>query len=680
MKERNGITQHPAYPCWLNYKQYRKAADPCFEKYGRAVRVAEPSRVLNTAGQELCRAMESIFGLTPAVIREDDRQPYIQLCVTPGTAAAASGFCIRAVQENGQDKIVISGTDEAEVLYGVFRFLFLIGSGKTIGEIETQETTCNRLRIMEQWDNLSGEIERGYSGNSIFYEHGKITKNLERIRDYARLLSSVGINYISINNVNVFEEETKFISDVYLPEIASIASVFSDYGIRLLLSINFASPIALGGLETADPLDSGVQNWWKETADRIYAHIPDFGGFLVKADSESRPGPYTYGRDHAQGANMLADALQPHGGLVVWRCFVYNCHTDWRDRKLDRARAAYDNFVPLDGKFRDNVILQIKNGPMDFQIREPVTPLFGAMEKTNQIIEFQIAQEYTGHQIDLCFLVPLWKEALDFDTDAKGKGSFVREIVSGKLFHTQTGGVAGVSNIGDSPAWTGNPLAQANLFGFGRLARNPSLTSREIAEEWVRLTFGGEAVVVEKITDMLLRSREIYEKYTCPLGIGWFVNPGIHYGPSVDGYEYSRWGTYHYADWKGIGVDRTVATGTGYAGQYKGRNAEMYEHMETCPENLLLFFHHVPYNYVLKSGLTLLQHIYNSHFQGVEEAAELQKTWDSLWGLVDETIFEEVQRRFELQMKNAVEWRDVVNTYFFRRTGIPDEKGRHIYP
>ncbi|HHV31642.1 MAG TPA: alpha-glucuronidase [Clostridiales bacterium] len=680
MKERNGITQHPAYPCWLNYKQYPKAADPCFEKYGRAVRVAEPSRVLNTAAQELCRAMESIFGLTPAVIREDDRQPYIQLCVTPGTAAAASGFCIRAVQENGQDKIVISGTDEAEVLYGVFRFLFLIGSGKTIGEIETQETTCNRLRIMEQWDNLSGEIERGYSGNSIFYEHGKITKNLERIRDYARLLSSVGINYISINNVNVFEEETKFISDVYLPEIASIASVFSDYGIRLLLSINFASPIALGGLETADPLDSGVQNWWKETADRIYAHIPDFGGFLVKADSESRPGPYTYGRDHAQGANMLADALQPHGGLVVWRCFVYNCHTDWRDRKLDRARAAYDNFVPLDGKFRDNVILQIKNGPMDFQIREPVTPLFGAMEKTNQIIEFQIAQEYTGHQIDLCFLVPLWKEALDFDTDAKGKGSFVREIVSGKLFHTQTGGVAGVSNIGDSPAWTGNPLAQANLFGFGRLARTPSLTSREIAEEWVRLTFGGEAVVVEKITDMLLRSREIYEKYTCPLGIGWFVNPGIHYGPSVDGYEYSRWGTYHYADWKGIGVDRTVATGTGYAGQYKGRNAEMYEHMETCPENLLLFFHHVPYNYVLKSGLTLLQHIYNSHFQGVEEAAELQKTWDSLRGLVDETIFEEVQRRFELQMKNAVEWRDVVNTYFFRRTGIPDEKGRHIYP
>ena len=375
------------------------------------------------------------------------------------------------------------------------------------------------------------------------------------MRGFCLLWASIAI---VLNNVNVHEEETKFITDKYLPEIARIASIFSDYGIQILLSVNFASPIVLGGLSTADPLDENVRAFWRETADTIYSYIPDFGGFLVKADSESRPGPYTYGRDHAQGANMLADALQPHGGIVVWRCFVYNCHTDWRDRKLDRAKAAYDNFMPLDGKFKDNVILQIKNGPMDFQIREPVTPLFGALEKTNQIIEFQIAQEYTGHQIDLCFLVPLWKEALDFDTFARGRNSLVSDIVSGKLFHTPTGGIAGVSNIGDSPAWTGNPLAQANLFGFGRLAWNPALSSKEIAEEWATLTFGPDKAAVGKITDMLLRSREIYEKYTCPLGIGWFVNPEFHYGPSVDGYEYSRWGTYHYADLKGIGVDRTV--------------------------------------------------------------------------------------------------------------------------
>jgi alpha-glucuronidase len=533
--------------------------------------------------------------------------------------------------------------------------------------------------MMNQWDNFSGDIERGYSGQSIFYKN-KFTRDYDRIRDYARLLSSVGINYIVLNNVNVHEEETKFITDQYLPEVKAIASIFSDYGIKTMLSINFAAPMILGGLETADPLDKEVQLFWNKTADKIYSYIPDFGGFLVKADSESRPGPFTYGRDHAQGANMLADALQPHDGVVVWRCFVYNCQTNWRDRKLDRARAAYDNFITLDGKFKDNVVLQIKNGPMDFQIREPVTPLFGALKKTNQILEVQIAQEYTGHQIDLCFLVPLWKEALDFDTYANGKNSPVRDAISGKLFHTAMGGVAGVSNIGDSAAWTANPLAQANLFGFGKLAWDPTSSSAAIAEEWTMLTFGAESQTVAKIMDMLMRSREIYERYTCPLGIGWFVNPEYHYGPSVDGYEYSRWGTYHYADWKGIGVDRTVATGTGYAGQYQKENAEMYEYPETCPENLLLFFHHVPYDYQLKSGLTVLQHIYNSHFNGADEVAELQKNWDSLKDSIEPAIFEEVQHRFELQMKIAIEWRDVVNTYFYRHTGIPDAKGRHIYP
>ena len=377
---------------------------------------------------------------------------------------------------------------------------------------------------------------------------------------------------------------------------------------------------------------------------------------------------------------MLAKALRPHGGVVVWRCFVYNCHTDWRDRSLDRAKAAYDNFMPLDGKFMDNVVLQIKNGPMDFQIREPVTPLFGGLEKTNQVLEVQIAQEYTGHQIDLCFLVPLWKEVLDFDTYAKGKDSRVSGIVSGRLFQTQNGGIAGVSNIGNGIAWTGNPLAQANLFGFGRLAWDPTRTSEEIAGEWTELTFGAGTPAAGKIAGMLLRSRDIYEKYTCPLGIGWFVNPECHYGPSVDGYEYSRWGTYHYADWKGIGVDRTVATGTGYAGQYLSKNAEMYEHAETCPQELLLFFHHLPYGYVLKSGQTVLQYIYDTHFEGAQEVVEMQKEWDSLQNEVAPEIFAEVKNRFRLQQKDAVEWRDVVNTYFYRKTGIPDSKGRKIYP
>lgn len=687
MKHTETIMLNPAYSCWLNFKMYEKSANQSIEKYCHFIlNKNKESKVINTAVQELCAAIQGIFHFYPQIVKSSENldSPYLELLIHENNAAAEQnevcGFTIRQIQKNEHDKITISGTDENGVLYGAFQFIFALGTGKSIDQIGTEQKTYNKLRMINHWDNLSGDIERGYSGNSIFYENNTITRNFGRIRDYARLLSSVGINCISLNNVNVHDEEAKFISDEYLQLIAPIVSIFFDYGIKILLSIDFASPILLGGLNTADPLDENVQNFWRNTADTVYSRIPDFGGFLVKADSESRPGPYTYGRDHTDGANMLADALQPHGGIVVWRCFVYNCHTDWRDRSLDRAKAAYENFIPLDGKFKENVILQIKNGPMDFQIREPVTPLFGSLEKTNQVIEFQIAQEYTGHQIDLCFLVPLWKEALDFDTFAKGEHSFVRDIVNGKLFQTPLGGITGVSNIGNSPAWTGNPLAQANLFGFGRLAWNPELSSKDIAKEWVVLTFGCDSRTVEKVTDMLLRSREIYEKYTCPLGIGWFVNPEAHYGPNVEGYEYSRWGTYNYADLKGIGVDRTVATGTGYAGQYKTENASMYEHIETCPENLLLFFHHMPYDYVLKSGLTILQHIYNTHFEGVEEVIELQKTWNSLRNTIDPDIFQEAQRRFKLQLKDAIEWRDVVNTYFYRKTGIPDKMGRHIYP
>lgn len=678
MKEAENVLLNPAYSCWLNFKTYRKSVNQEIEQYCHTILSSCSSKVANTAVRELSNAIESIFDVKPQVISEGNDKPCIQLTINEKHDEACS-FSIQAIGENGSKKIVISGSDENGILYGVFHFIFAFGTGKTVDELITEQKTYNKLRIIEQWDNFSGDIERGYAGQSIFYENGKFTQNLDRIRDYARLLSSVGINYISLNNVNVHEEETKFISDRYLPEIAPIASIFADYGIKILLSVNYAAPIVLGGLETADPLDEGVSDFWCKTADLIYSYIPDFGGFLVKADSESRPGPYAYGRDHAQGANVLADALQPHGGVVVWRCFVYNCHTDWRRRDLDRAKAAYENFIPLDGKFKDNVILQTKNGPMDFQIREPITPLFGALKKTNQIIEFQVTQEYTGHQIDLCYLIPIWKEALNFDTYGNGKGSYVSDIVNCKMFNTLTGGIAAVSNIGDTAAWTGNPMAQANLFGFGKLAWNPALSSEDIALEWVKLTFGTNQTVVEKITDMLLRSREIYERYTCPLGIGWFVNPEHHYGPSVDGYEYSRWGTYHYADIKGLGVDRTVATGTGYAGQYKPENAYMYENIETCPENLLLFFHHVPYNHVLKSGLTILQHIYDTHFVGADEAIALQNEWNTLQDLVDPVIFKEVQNRFELQVKDAEEWRDVVNTYFFRKTGIPDDKGRHIY-
>lgn len=445
------------------------------------------------------------------------------------------------------------------------------------------------------------------------------------------------------------------------------------------MSVDFASPIELGNLSTADPLDKSVAKWWRDAATEIYHFIPDFGGFLVKADSESRPGPFTYGRDHAEGANMLASALKPYGGVVIWRCFVYNCKQDWRDTKTDRANAAYDNFMPLDGQFLDNVILQIKNGPMDFQVREPVSPLLGGLRNTNQIMELQITQEYTGQQKHVCFLVPQWKEILDFDTLSKGKGSTIKKIIAGEVHPQEHCGIAAVSNIGNDLNWTGHQLAQANLYGYGRLAYNPDLSAEGIAEEWVRLTFSSNDIVVKTICDILLNSWQTYEKYTTPLGIGWMVNPNHHYGPNVDGYEYSHWGTYHRADLFGIGVDRSIETGTGFAGKYIGENAQMYNSIDSCPEELLLFFHYVPYRYMLKSGKTLIQHIYDSHFEGVAQVKEFKKQWLSLKAHIDEERFSNVLNRLDVQIKDAIEWRDVVNTYFYRKSGIPDEKGRKIY-
>ena len=431
-------------------------------------------------------------------------------------------------------------------------------------------------------------------------------------------------------------------------------------------------------MEICDPLDENVIAWWKDKVKEVYDRLPNLGGFLVKADSEGRPGPFTYGRTQADGANMLGDVIAPYGGIIIWRCFVYNCTQDWRDYKTDRARAGYDYFKDLDGAYHDNVILQIKNGPMDFQIREPISPLLGGLTKTNQMLEVQIAQEYTGHQIDLCYLIPMFKEVLGFKTYCQKENDTVADIVSGRSFGNKLAGMAAVINTGNDFNWTGNYLAAANLYGFGRLAYDAELSSEEIAREWIRLTFALEKEDEDKLTDMLLRSREIYEKYTSPLGIGWMVTPNTHYGPSVDGYEYSRWGTYHRADHLGIGVDRSDK-GTGYAQQYYKENAEMYNDPEKCPENLLLFFHHIPYTWKLKTGKTLIQHIYDSHFEGEAEAEELFETWKSLEGKVSKEVFDLVYHKFEMQIYNAKEWRDQVNSYFYRKSGISDEKARKIY-
>lgn len=571
--------------------------------------------------------------------------------------------------------IIIEAREAAGALYGAFCLERLAACGESTDALNITSVPDEPLRMVDHWDNMDGSIERGYSGRSFFFIDNELVVG-ERTEDYARLCASVGINAVCINNVNVHQEAERLIT-THLPEVRKLADLFAEYNIRLYLSLNFAAPMSLGGPQSADPLDPAVTCWWKQTMTHIHEAVPGLGGFLVKADSEGRPGPFTYGRTQADGANMLADIVRDFGWTIIWRCFVYNCQQNWRDYKTDRARAQYDSFVGQDGEYHDNVILQIKNGPIDFQVREPVSPLFGAMPHTRQMLEVQTAQEYTGQQIDLCYLIPEFKEILEHHTYCYDTDDTVADIIAGRA-NDLAGGIVTVTNTGDDSNWTGDSLAAANWYGFGRLAWDHALTSAQIATEWVLQTLSTESDVVDTVTDMLLRSRDIYESYVAPLGVGFMNEPADHYGPNVDGFEYSRWGTYHRADHLGVGPDRTHA-GTGYTAQYKEPLCSMYDSIETCPENLLLFFHHVPYDYRMKDGETLLQHIYDTHFAGVEGVRSLIAQWESLKGRVDETVYANVLERLERQFKNASEWRDQINTYFYRKSGIEDRHGRKIY-
>jgi len=680
------------YDCWLGYRRVGAAcrAAQSQDMLSR-VAVSGASAVLGTARAELVRGLAALTGSTPAVVPEQTAEPHV-LIAAPGSATATD---IRAVagrpardedevilltgQDRPQRRIVITSNTEAGCLHAVFAFLRRIQVGQGVNGLPVADGTPNRLRMVSHWDNLDGTVERGFAGASIFFTGGQVTQDLRRVRDYARLLASVGVNAVCLNNVNVTAEAARLLSAEHLPRLARLAGVFRNYGLRLFLSVSFDAPIVISGLRSADPLDPLVRTWWQRRTAEVYRWIPDLGGFMVKADSESRPGPSAYGRSQAEGANVLAAALRPFGGLLVWRAFVYDCLQDWRDRSTDRARASCDTFLPLDGAFDDNVIVQTKFGPMDFQVREPPSPLLSALRQTSQAVEVQITQEYTGQQKDLCFLAPQWHEVMSTRVDIDGRQTTLDRIVSGHETGRSWGGVTGVANVGDDPAWTGHVLAQANLYAFGRLAWDPAIDPRAVATEWVTQTFGPSEPVVSTVTRMLLESWPIYESYTAPLGVGWMVTPGSHYGPSVDGYEYSPWGTYHFADRDGIGVDRTVKTGTGFTAQYEPGRAGMYEDAATCPDDLLLFFHHVPYVYRLKSGKTVIQHIYDSHYEGANGAQQLLDTWLSLAGHIDPVRFEQVRGRFELQLANAAQWRDVVNSYFFRKSGIPDELGRKIF-
>lgn len=654
---------------WLNVQKDKPGAQ-CFKR----IVYPEGSRIMENAARELQAAIAQMTGKKPVLcldLNQNEGAEVISLSLRPGFPP--EGYKISG---NGET-VAVEASDENGILYGCFELIRQLSLGTQTQELSIEKSPAIPLRMLNHWDNMDGSIERGYSGNSFFFEKNEILVD-DRIRTYARLLASVGINGTVINNVNVKDAATDLITDRYFEKLRILSEILAEYGIKLFLSLNYAAPMEISGLPGADPLDEQVIRWWKERMQQVYAAVPGLGGFLIKADSEGRPGPFTYGRTHAQGANMLAEAIEPYGGLIIWRCFVYNCKQDWRDRKTDRARSGYDNFIGLDGQFRDNVILQIKNGPMDFQVREPVHPLFGGLEKTNQMLEVQIAQEYTGQQRHVCYLIPMFKEVLEFRTYCREKDDSVLDLISGKTFGQTKCGIAAVANTGNDENWTGHDLAAANLYGFGRLAFEPQLSAEQIAREWIGLTFGSDPQVMDNLLFILMNSWPAYESYTAPLGIGWMVNPNYHYGPNVDGYEYDRWGTYHRADHLGIGVDRSH-NGTGYAGLYREPNASLYDDPEKCPEELLLFFHHMPYEYRLQSGKTILQHIYDTHFDGVALVDEMVRRFEELKGKLPEKQYERMAQRFAHQKEHSREWRDQINTYFYRKTGIPDEKGRKIY-
>src|SRR6202522_1983475 len=567
--------------------------------------------------------------------------------------------------------VIAGGTDRGQ-LYGVFHVLKQVAKQKPL--VADLESPSSPIRWVNQWDNFDGSIERGYAGRSIFFDNGHVRPDLSRVSEYGRLLASVGLNGATVNNVNA---NLHTLDPEMIHELARLADAFRPWGVRMSLSIDLSSPQVVGHLRTFDPLDPEVAAWWKAKVNEIYRAIPDFAGFVIKADSEGRPGPSKYGRTPAEAANTVARALQPHGGVVLYRGFVYNNHLDWNDLKADRARAGYDNFHALDGEFEPNVVIQIKHGPIDFQVREPLSPLFTALRHTNEAIELQTTQEYTGQQRHMVFLVPMWKTALNTVMRAGDGSTPGKEIVEGRSFHQPLGGFVSVVNVGLDDNWLHHPMAMANLYGFGKLAWNPDFTTNQIIDSWTRLTWGNNSKVVSSIDDIESNSWHAYEQYTGPLGMGALTNIlGVHYGPGIESAERNGWGQWFRGDSKGIGMDRTVATGTGYIGQYPPELAKVYESLTTCPDDLLLFMHHVPYDYVLHSGKTVVQHVDDSHYAGAATAATYAARWQQLHGLIDDERYNETLKLFDYQAGHAIVWRDAVTEWFQRISGIPDTLGR----
>ncbi|WP_115371743.1 alpha-glucuronidase family glycosyl hydrolase [Adhaeribacter pallidiroseus] len=584
------------------------------------------------------------------------------------TALGPEGFLILSAQVQGKKATVITANSDVGVLYGTFHFLKLLQTNQDITQLNISSAPKIQRRILNHWDNLDRTVERGYAGFSIWDWHKLPDYIDQRYIDYARANASIGINGTVLTNVNA---NALILTPQYLVKVKALADAFRPYGLKVYLTARFSAPVEMGGLKTADPLDAQVKTWWKNKAAEIYSYVPDFGGFLVKANSEGQPGPQNYGRSHADGANMLADAVAEKGGIVMWRAFVY-------DNKVpdDRAKQAYTEFKPLDGQFRKNVLVQVKNGPIDFQPREPFHPLFGAMPQTPLMMEFQITQEYLGQATNLVYQAPLYKETLDADTHVKGAGSTVAKVVDGSLHQYELTGMAGVANIGNDRNWTGHLFGQANWYCFGRLAWDHTLSSEKIADEWLRMTFTNEATFLNPINKMMRQSRETLVNYMTPLGLHHIMGYSHHYGPGpwIKDKQRADWTSvyYHKASPEGIGFDRTV-TGSNALAQYAPGVQQQFGKPATCPEEFLLWFHHVKWDYKVKSGRSLWDELCQRYYRGAAEVGQMRQTWQAAQAYVDAERFNHVKMLLLIQEKEARWWRDACVLYFqtFAQRPIP---------
>ncbi|MFX0557784.1 alpha-glucuronidase family glycosyl hydrolase [Maribacter sp. CXY002] len=687
----SGISQSTnGYELWMPYSNIEDSSlTKKYRDYSKSIYFPGSTETLMIAKNELHTGLRKMLGLasiptnsnrlentmiigTKENLNSDIQQSLSKAYVEIGN----EGFIIKTVSIKSKTVLVVTANTDIGILYGVYRLLNLMQQHKNLHNINAVDTPKIKLRMLNHWDNLDRTVERGYAGFSL-WNWQKLPEFIDqRYIDYARANASVGINAVSLTNVNA---NALILTPMYLEKVEALARVFRPYGIKIYLTARFSAPIEIGNLETADPLDPKVQQWWVHKADEIYKLIPDFGGFLVKANSEGQPGPQNYGRNHVDGANMLAKALLPHKGNVIWRAFVYSEHD-----ADDRAKQAYSEFVPYDGKFMENVLVQTKNGAIDFQPREPFHPMFGAMPKTPLMMEFQITQEYLGFSTHLVFLPKLFEEVLDADTFRKEENSTVAKVIDGSLHNQKLTGMAGVANIGTDLNWTGHPFAQANWYGFGRLAWDPYLSSETIADEWLRMTFSNDESFLEPMTRMLIKSRETVVNYMNPLGLHHIFDTGHHYGPGPWVSELSRpeWNPtyYHKADSQGIGFDRTPS-GSNATEQYAKPLQELWNDPQTIPEEYLLWFHHLPWDYKLKNGATLWDGIALKYQQGVDEVAGMITTWSIMKPFVSKEQHEEVTMLLEIQLKEAKWWRDACLLYFqtFSKKDVPDGVSKPLY-